>query len=117
MPTEGEEWPFANRRDLGNGMHMGPQPTRYITEVVPVSDTATTEPVPDVRLPSEEEEDDPLPSLAELTADPPPEKSTRSLAGWLVDVDVVVDVEVNVKVEDQSTSRYGKTDRQRRRIS
>lgn len=85
VPLQGEEWPFSNRRELGNGMYMGTQPSRYVIEVVAVSDTAEAKPVSGVRVRSSED-DEPLPSLAELTSDPPPEQRRRSLVGWLVDV-------------------------------
>lgn len=86
MPPSGEEWPVTNRRELGNGAYMGTAPSRYMIEVVPVSDTAATEPVRGVRLPSEAD-GEPLPSLDELTTDPPVEHRTRSLVGWIVDVE------------------------------
>lgn len=80
MPPEGEEWPMG-RRDLGGGAFAGTRPSRFMIEIVPVPDTAALEPVPGVRL-AGAEEDAPPP-----LGDAPPVRSTRSLAGWLVDVE------------------------------
>lgn len=85
MPPEGAEWPMTGR-ELGNGVFMGSRPSRYLIEIVPAPDTTVLEPTPGVRLPMPQP-DEPLPSIADLTAEPPPERRRRSLAGWLVDVD------------------------------
>lgn len=71
MPADGEEWPM-NRREIGSGVFVGSQPSRYITEAVPVPHSAELESVGGVKLPSE-----PLPAL----------RPGRAAAGWLVDVD------------------------------
>jgi hypothetical protein len=80
MPPDGEEWPMVTR-DLGGGAFAGSRPSRYVTEIVPVPDTAALEPVPGVRL--EAGADVPDPSVG----DPPRERTTRAFAGWLVDVE------------------------------
>lgn len=85
MPSNGEEWPVTGR-ELGNGVFMGSRPSRYMIEIVPVSDSAELEPVTGVRLPLAEG-DKLLPSSAGFAGDPPPERRTRSLVGWVVDVE------------------------------
>ncbi len=85
MPTDGEEWP-TTRRDLGNGVSIGSTPSRYVIEVVPVPDSAALEPTRGVRLPASAT-DAPPPRVPDLTTDPPPERSSRSRVGWLVDVE------------------------------
>ncbi|MEZ3160191.1 DUF6578 domain-containing protein [Microbacterium sp. BWT-B31] len=85
MPADGEEWPMTGR-DLGNGVFVGSRPTRYMIEIVPVPDSAVLQPVLGVRLPATHEHQPP-PAAVDLTADPPSERRSRSLAGWLVDVD------------------------------
>jgi hypothetical protein len=81
MPPEGEEWPMI-RRDLGGGVFAGSRPSRFVTEIVPVPDTAALEPVQGVRL-AEGAEDAALPPFGDL----PSEMAPRSFAGWLVDVE------------------------------
>jgi hypothetical protein len=85
MPPEGDEWPVTGR-ELGNGVFVGSRPSRYVIECVPVPDSAVLEHAPGVRLPAAEQ-DEPLPAAAQLAGDPPVERRTRSLAGWLVDVE------------------------------
>jgi hypothetical protein len=85
MPADGEEWP-TTRRDLGNGVFVGSRPSRYVIEVVPVPGSAALEPARGVRLPAPARDGLP-PHVADPTTDPPPERSSRSLLGWLVDVE------------------------------
>ena len=73
MPADDEEWAM-NRREISNGVFVGSQPSRYITEAVPVPHSAELERVGGVKLPNE-----PLPAL----------QPGRTVAGWLVDVDKV----------------------------
>jgi hypothetical protein len=84
MPADGEGWPVTGR-DLGNGVFIGSRPSRYVIEIVPVADTAVLEPARGVLLPAVPDED--RPTIEELTSDPPLERRTRSLAGWLVDIE------------------------------
>ena len=51
MPPDGEEWPVTGR-DLGNGVFIGSRPSRYVTEIVPIPDTAVLETARGVRLPA-----------------------------------------------------------------
>ncbi|MDR7110764.1 hypothetical protein J2X03_000620 [Microbacterium trichothecenolyticum] len=81
LPPEGEEWPMV-RRELGGGVFAASRPSRFMIESMPVPDTAALEPVRGVRLASAAE-DAPPPAVG----DPPPERATRSSAGWLVDVE------------------------------
>ncbi|MEV5070805.1 hypothetical protein MRBLMI12_002420 [Microbacterium sp. LMI12-1-1.1] len=85
MPADGEEWPIV-RRDLGGGMFAGTRPSRYVIEMVLVPGTATLQPAGGVRLPAEESET-PAPPAGSHQGDPPIERASRSLAGWLVDVE------------------------------
>jgi len=85
MPADGEEWP-TTKRDLGNGVFVGSKPSRHVIEVVPVPGSAALEPARGVRLPTSAQDRQP-PSVDDLTTDPPPERSSRSLIGWLVDVE------------------------------
>lgn len=71
MPTDGEEWPM-NRREIGNGVFVGSQPSRYITEMVRVPHTAALESVDGVNLPAEP---------------PPALQPGRAISGWLIDVE------------------------------
>ncbi|MGP6171681.1 DUF6578 domain-containing protein [Microbacterium sp. A196] len=71
MPADGEEWPM-NRLELGNGAFAGSQPSRYVTESVPVPHSAALESVGGVGVAPE-----PLPAL----------QPGHALAGWFVDVD------------------------------
>lgn len=87
MPGDGEDWPVIGR-ELGNGVFVGTQPSRYIIEIGPVPDTAALVPVEGVRLPSAER-DAALPAAAEQPDEPPPQRRARSFAGWLVDVEEV----------------------------
>ncbi|HKP07777.1 MAG TPA: DUF6578 domain-containing protein [Microbacterium sp.] len=80
MPPEGEEWPMVTR-DLGGGVFAGSRPSRYVTEIAPVPNTAALEPVRGVRL--EAGADAPVSAVGDL----PPERTTRAFAGWLVDVE------------------------------
>lgn len=83
MPAPGEEWPLVGR-EVG-GVFVGSRPSRYVTEMVPVPDTAMLMPVPGVPLPEAERVEPPPP--AESTDDPPPDRRVRCLAGWVVDVE------------------------------
>lgn len=74
------------RRELGGGVYAGSRPPRYVIEIVAVPGSATLEPRPGVRLPSAETEV-PLPPGGSNVSDPPIERTARSLAGWLVDVE------------------------------
>jgi hypothetical protein len=85
MPPDGEEWPMV-RRDLGGGMFVGSRPSRYVTEIVLAPGTATLEPARDVRLPSAQTEV-PLPPGGTNVSHPPIERTSRPLAGWLVDIE------------------------------
>ena len=85
MPADGEEWPVT-RRDLGNGVSVGSQPSRYMIEVVPVPGSEALEPARGIRLPIATPDGVP-PATADLTTHPPSERTSRSLAGWLVDVE------------------------------
>ena len=71
MPADGEEWPM-NRREIGNGIFVGSQPSRYITETVRVPHSAELEIIGGVNLPAES---------------PPALQPGRAIAGWLIDVD------------------------------
>lgn len=82
MPPEGEEWPMV-RHDLGGGAFAGSRPSRWMIEVVPVSNTAMLEPAHGVRLLSAEGK---APSPPADTSEPPFNRKVRALAGWLVDV-------------------------------
>lgn len=84
MPAEGEEWPIVGRA-LG-GAFVGGRPSRYMIELVPVPETAALVPVRGVRSSGAEQDEPPSP-MTESHAGPPPERRTRSLAGWLVEVD------------------------------
>ncbi len=86
MPADGEEWPMI-RRDLGGGVFAGTRPSRYVIEVVPITDTASLEAVDGVRLASGEARAA-GPSGDAGHADPPGERTVRSPAGWLVDIEV-----------------------------
>ncbi|HYI34247.1 MAG TPA: hypothetical protein VEX88_12370, partial [Glaciibacter sp.] len=86
MPPAGEEWP-ATGRELGNGVSVESRPSRYVIEIVPVAASAALLPADGVRL-SGAEQDESLPTIEELTSDPPPERRARSLAGWLIDIEV-----------------------------
>lgn len=82
MPAEGEDWPMAVR-DLGGGVSIGSRPSRYMIEVAPVPDSALLTTARGVGLTSGQPDD-----LATLVVDDPPaERRTTSLVGWLVDVD------------------------------
>lgn len=85
VPEDGEEWPMVGR-DLGNGVFVGSRPTRYMIEAVPVADSARLASVRGVRLP-DSSYDEAGTAVTELTDDPPVERRTRSLSGWLVDVE------------------------------
>ena len=85
MPANGEEWPMV-RGDLGGGVFAGSRPSRFVVEVVPVPGTALLEPVRGVRRPSVEQQAQ-TPSVDATHADPPSEVASRSLAGWLVDIE------------------------------
>jgi len=85
MPPDGEEWRMV-RRDLGGGVFAGSQPSRYVVEIVPVPGTARLEPARGVRLPPEEPDSPPQPVDAGMSR-PLGEGTTRSLAGWLVDIE------------------------------
>lgn len=82
MPPDGKQWPL-NGLSLGNGVFVGSRPTRYISESVPVPNSAALVPVRGVRLPREREDDTPV----DRSGDPPPERLIRTQPGWLVDVD------------------------------
>jgi len=71
---------------LGSGVFVGSKASRYMIEVVPVPGSAALEPARGFRLPACAWDGLP-PSAADLTTDPPRERSLRSLAGWLVDVE------------------------------
>jgi hypothetical protein len=85
MPADGQEWP-TTRRELGNGVFVGSRPSRYVIDVVPVAGSVALEPARGVRLPTSAQDRHP-PSVADLATDPPPERSSRSRIGWLVDVE------------------------------
>jgi len=85
MPSDSDEWP-GNVRELGNGVYMESRPSRYAIEVVPIAGMALLRPARGVRL-SAAQQDETLPTIEELTSDPPPERRARSLAGWLIDID------------------------------
>ncbi|MGC5172092.1 DUF6578 domain-containing protein [Microbacterium sp. DT81.1] len=82
IPADGEEWPTI-RRALGNGVIVGSRPSRYVIEGVPVPDSVELVPAPGIRLPASLRDE--LAPPAEAT-DPAPERSSRSIVGWLVDV-------------------------------
>lgn len=85
MPPDGEEWPVVGM-DLGDGVFAGSRPSRYVIEIVPLSDTASLKPIRGVRLPLAEP-DALAHDVGTSTSRPPREGETRSLAGWLVDVE------------------------------
>ncbi|MEV4689469.1 DUF6578 domain-containing protein [Microbacterium sp. LWH3-1.2] len=85
MPPDGEEWPLVGR-DLGGGVFAGSRPSRYVVEIVPVPGTAKLEPTRGVRLPPEEP-DTPLQPDGASMSRPLGEGTTRSFAGWLVDIE------------------------------
>ena len=82
MPADGQDWPTMGR-DLGDGGFIGSRPSRYLIEVVPVAGSALLTPTRGVGLPSAYPDDQAAPPVDE----PPAERRTRSLVGWLVDVD------------------------------
>lgn len=90
MPPDGEEWPMVGRA-IGDGVFVGSRPSRYVTELVPVPDSAVPEPARGVRLPEVEGDElrprDASPRGAIPSGDPPAERRIRSRAGWLVDVE------------------------------
>jgi hypothetical protein len=83
-PADGEEWQMV-RRAFGGGVFVGSQPSRYVNEIVPLPGTTTLEPARGVRLPSSRGEAPPQPESNRIS-DAPGERKTRSLAGWLVDI-------------------------------
>jgi hypothetical protein len=85
MPPAGEER-LVTGRELGNGVFMESRPSRYVIEIVPVAATAELLPARGVRL-SAAEQNESLPTIAEFTSDPPPERRARSFSGWLIDID------------------------------
>lgn len=85
MPAEGEEWPMV-RSELGGGVFAGSRPSRYVIEIVPRPGTATLKPARGVRLTSQEVEAAPQPESNRIS-DAPGDRTARSLAGWLVDID------------------------------
>lgn len=85
MPDDGKEWPMVGR-DLGNGTFAGSRPSRYMTVSTRIPGSAALTPAHGVRIP-EAQADEAHPSVVEFIAEPPPERHTRSLAGWLVDVE------------------------------
>lgn len=84
MPADRDEWPLVGE-GLEGGVFLSSRPSRYIIEVEPVPHTAVLVPTQGVRLPVAQQ-DQPLASVAESSADPSPEWQGRTLAGWLVDV-------------------------------
>ncbi|MEV7692719.1 DUF6578 domain-containing protein [Microbacterium sp. NPDC089189] len=83
-PAAGEEWPIVST--VGNGFMAVSRPSRYVTVSEPVPDSAELHEMQGVRRAGEkavDESDDAPPADAE----PPAEARTRSIAGWLVDVD------------------------------
>jgi hypothetical protein len=85
MPLDGEEWPVTGR-ELGNGVFMESRPSRHVIEIVPIAGTTVLLPARGVRL-SATEQDETLPTIEELTSDPPPKRRARSFAGWLIDIE------------------------------
>lgn len=85
MPSDGSEWP-AVRRDLGGGVFAGSQPSRFVVEMVPVPGSVVLIPAQAVRSPAATRED-PVQVVAKDDGDPPAERRSRSLVGWLVDVE------------------------------
>lgn len=85
MPADGEEW-ATTRHDLGNGVIVGSSPSRYVIEVVPVPGSAALESALGVRLPASPRDGLP-PTVVDVTTEPPPERSSRSPIGWLVDIE------------------------------
>lgn len=91
MPHDGEEWPEV-KREIGEGVFIGTRPSRFMTVRSPVPDSARLVPVQGVRPQDDDDEDDDgRPETAGRASDPvadrPAELRTRSLAGWVVDVD------------------------------
>ena len=90
MPPDGDEWPSV-KRELGEGVFMGTQPSPFITVSSPVPDSARLEPVRGVRLTADNdnasggEREVPAPTSGPAV-EPPAEPRTRSLSGWMVDV-------------------------------
>ena len=74
------------RRDLGGGVFAGSRPPQYVIEIVAVPGSATLEAARGVRLRSADMEA-PLPPAPIDVSDPPIERTVRSFAGWLVDVE------------------------------
>lgn len=74
------------RWSVADGAYAEARPSPYVTEVIPVPDSAALVPVPGVPWPPADRRDgDSTP--AERDDGPPSEQRKRSLAGWLVDVD------------------------------
>jgi hypothetical protein len=82
MPADGEDRPMMVR-DERNGVSIGSRSSRYTIEVAPVPDSALLMPARGVGLPSVQSDD----QATSVAGDPPAERRTRSLVGWLVDVD------------------------------
>ncbi len=85
MPPGGEEWSVVGLK-LGDSVFAGSRPSRYVIEIVPLSDTARLMPARGVRLPLAEP-DAPAHAAGTSIRHPPSDGETRSLAGWLVDVE------------------------------
>jgi hypothetical protein len=85
MPADDEEWPMVGS-DLGGGVFAGSRPSRYVIEIVPLPGTAILESALGVRLPSAHT-DAPSQPGGTSSSHPLSERKTRSLAGWLVDIE------------------------------
>ncbi|MFG6502107.1 DUF6578 domain-containing protein [Microbacterium sp. P05] len=84
LPPEGEEWPFVGRK-LGNGAFVGSRPSRYVMEEVPVPGSTVLLPAKGVRLATADAEA--TPAARQAADEHPPERRSRRVEGWLVDVD------------------------------
>jgi hypothetical protein len=77
-------------RPVGAGVHRqfrhSPSGDARLPNFVKQVVSDVLRPTRGVPLPAAEQ-DETLPTIEELTSDPPPERRARSLAGWLIDIE------------------------------
>lgn len=84
-PPEDGTWPLISR-EIGHGTFIGSRPTRFVTEITLIPDTAELLPTRGVRL-SVPNQSSPVPDRTKLIEDAPSERRVRTRAGWLIDVE------------------------------